>query len=244
MKQSGMSFIELLISLLISTLIVTTMTGLYLSSKKQYLEIQTLLEEHFELQWLSELLSNSVRRAGFTPCLGINQLKTADRRHADKALLGLKWSSQSIAVHRMHEAFAEIVAIQGRSELLISDEIEINKNHPYLIADCDHAEVHQILAVHPLMRAYQIQLKEPLLFSYAQDAYFGEWLEEQWLMKKNAQGENTLHYQSVQTEELSPLIHALQVSAVVRHGKQLIKVLMTLDHDKTHEVHIAVRCGS
>jgi len=107
-KQAGIGLSEVIISLFLASLILTLLTQLYLSNKRQYSEAQKLLETNFDLQWVSDLMSDSIRRAGFTPCLGIDQLKTIDRRNNDKTLLGLKIEQsplQLIQVNRTRELF-------------------------------------------------------------------------------------------------------------------------------------------
>jgi Tfp pilus assembly protein PilW len=53
----------------------------YLTSKQHYLQTEKVLEAGFEVQWVMDLLSDSIRRAGFTPCLGLDHLTVVDHRH-------------------------------------------------------------------------------------------------------------------------------------------------------------------
>ena len=75
------TYTEILISLFLATFILTVLTQFYLSNKRHYIDTQKQLENHLDLQWVRELLSDSIRRAGFTPCVGIRQLRVIDSRN-------------------------------------------------------------------------------------------------------------------------------------------------------------------
>jgi len=243
-KQSGTTLSEVLISLFLASIIMTILIQLYLSSKQHYLEAEQILESNFDLQWVSDLLSDSIRRAGFTPCLGIDQLQVVDRRDIRRTVKGLKIENepqQLIQVNRMSEVFAKVLYMQSPTKIVVPHSILFNEQRPLLIADCEHAEVHQIFSIEKQADGYLITLTKPLFFSYPESVYIGEWLEEQWFIKKNTEGTNTLHYQLVQIEELSPLVHSLKMSSSRVHGKQFLKVILGMDKDKTHQLTVAVR---
>lgn len=243
-RQSGFSLSELLISLFLASIILTTLIHMYLMTKGQYLEYQKVLEERFELQWVSDLLTDSIRRAGFTPCLGIEQLKTVDRRKIDETLWGIKSENNSrsfIRINRMSDVFSERASFLSPTELVVHSSVVFNERRPLVIADCNHAEVHQILKVEQREGGQHITLVKPRRFNYKQPLYAGEWLEEQWFIKTNSQHINSLHYQLAQSEELSPLIHSLWTTQKKIRGKKVLKVTMGLEHDKTHEFIVVVR---
>lgn len=243
-KHAGFGLSELLISLFLVSIIMTILTQFYLSTKRQYLEAQDVLSDHFDLQWVGDLLSDSVRRAGFTPCLGIDQLIAKDRRNASRGISGLKVENQPrqlIQVNRMSEVFTPLVRVQGSTQLLVSHSGALNPKRPILIADCEHAEVHQILEVNSYDFGDLITLAKPLMYSYAASTYVGEWLEEQWFIQNTAQGDKALYYHLVQTEELTPLIHSLQIKDQRIHEKRLVEIFMGLEKDNTYRLVVAVR---
>lgn len=243
-QQSGFGLSELLISLFLTTIIATVLTQFYLSNKRHYLDAQKQLEEHFDLQWVRELLSDSIRRAGFTPCVGITQLKIIDRRNFKNAIpdISIIDSSRSlIQINRMSEYFTKIIAIQSPTQLLVTDGVLFKESHPVLIADCERAEIHQILRTDKRGGNYLITLTKPLMFSYATPAYIGEWYEEQWFIKQNAKKVNALYYKLFQAEELTPLIHSLRISQKHAQEKQLVELVMELDNNKTEKLVVAVR---
>lgn len=233
-KQAGMSLSEVLIGLFLSSLIMMTLTQFYLSSKKQYLAAQDILSKNFDVQWVSDLLSDSIRRAGFTPCLSIDQLINDDKLQSIRVQNN---PQQSIQIQRMDEHFFKVKRLHGATKIVVERSVFHEKN-PILIADCEHAEVHQILSVSSQADGTVLTLKKPLRFPYSSSVYVGEFVEERWFIKKNAGGEEALYYQANQAEEMTPLIHSMNSSI---REKQLVKIVMELDMGKKQELWVRVR---
>ncbi|PWY55905.1 prepilin cleavage protein [Legionella qingyii] len=243
-KQMGLSLTEVLISLFLASVIMTELIQLYLESKHQYLETEKILAMRFDLQWVSDLLSDSIRRAGFTPCLGLDRLQTIDRRNHHNKIRALNISNypnQFIQINRMNEHFAKIVKIQNSTGILVQNSVIFHKRRPILIADCEHAEIQEIFDIEPQSEHLLITLNKPLYFSYNTSPYVGEYLEEKWFIKNNANHEDTLHYQLVHTEEITPLIHFMHTRNRRVKEKQFLEISMGLDENKTHELRVLVR---
>lgn len=243
-RQSGFGLSEILISLFISSIIMGTLIQFYMSNKRQYLAAEEILSTQFDLQWVTDLMSDSIRRAGFTPCLGVDQLQAVDRRNFSKKLTGLRIENQPqhlIQVNRMNELFSQLISVQNATQIIVSKHAVWNEKRPLIIADCEHAEVHKIGMIDKIGPNYLITLTKPLIFSYDVSTYVGEWLEERWFIKHNVQGVPALYYQLSQTEELTPLIHSLRIKDKRAHEKRYLDIELGLDQDKTHQLFVAVR---
>lgn len=243
-KQAGMSLSEVLISLFLATVIITILIQFYLESKHQYLEIEKVLEAGFDVQWVDDLLSDSIRRAGFTPCLGLDQLNVIDHRDYQNNIQSLNFEnqpSQFIQVSRMKENFAKLIKVESPTALLIQHLGSLNEKRPLLIADCNHAEIHELIGIDQQVNETRITLKKPLIHFYETSAYVGEFLEERWFVKKNVKKQNTLYYQWVQTEEVTSLVHSLSMEKQFIQNKQFVEVTLGLENDKTHKIMVAVR---
>ncbi|KTC83474.1 PilW family protein [Legionella cincinnatiensis] len=243
-KQGGMSLSEVLISLFLASVIMTALIQFYLESKHQYLEMEKVLEAEFDVQWVDDLLSDSIRRAGFTPCLGLDQLKVTDHRNYQNNVHALNVKnqpSQFIQVSRMKEHFAKLIKIESPTTLLVQHLVSLNEKRPLLIADCKHAEIHELIGVNQQVNETRVILKKPLLHFYETSAYVGEFLEERWFIKKNAKRKNALYYQSIQAEEVTSLVHSLSLEKQFIQGKQFLEVTLGLEDDKTHKIMVAVR---
>lgn len=223
---------------------MTALMQCYLNSKNQYLHAQKVLATRFDLQWVSDLLIDSVRRAGFTPCLGIDNLHAIDRRKGLQTVSSLKIENQPrqfIQINRMNEWFVPVLRIISPTQILVPRTVAFNEKRPLLISDCEHAEIHQLANIDTLPHNYLITLAKPMLFSYESPTYCGEWLEEQWIIKKNPMGKDALYYHGAQTEELTTHIHSLLVSSQWIHGKRMLEIILGLDEGKTQKLDIAVR---
>lgn len=243
-KPNGFGLAEVLISLFLSSLILTLMVPLYVNTKLYYQGLQDELTQEFEIRWVSDLLSDSIRRAGFTPCLGIEQLKTIDSRSDKQLITALSVNNaypKSIQVQRMTEHFGKVTQFLNKNELFISEKIEVNTNKPILIADCEHAEVHEIEKIDKSTHGQIITLTKPLFFSYPETAYLGEWLEERWQIKINSLGKPALYYHLAHTDELSSFVQSLDVTVSRIQDKHLVKVNLGLERDKLLNLMVIVR---
>lgn len=243
-RQAGFSLSDLLISLLLSSFLMTILFQCYLTAKEQYLDAEKRLVTGFELQWVSDMLADSVRRAGFTPCLGIESLQVYDSRTGLRQVVGLRIDNNAgglIEVRRMSEHFSPILSLQNSSQIVIPTRQESNKKRAVLIADCAHAEIHQVLNSKPFAQATLVTLSKPLLFTYAKPVYFGEWLEETWRIKTNAHGVKALYYQAEQSEMLSLAIVSLQASEQRIRGRRLLDIVFGLEKENTEKLVVAVR---
>ncbi|KTD06408.1 hypothetical protein Lgra_3185 [Legionella gratiana] len=243
-KQAGLSLSEVLISLFLASVIMTPLIQFYLVSKRQYMEIEKILEAGFDVQWVDDLLSDSIRRAGFTPCLGLDQLKVIDHRNYHNSIRALNIEnqpSQFIQVNRMNVNFAKLIKIESPTTLLVQHLGSLNEKRPLLIADCNYAEIHELLAINQHINETRIILSKPLMHVYETATYVGEFLEERWFIKKNAKRQNALYYQWVQTEEVTPLVHSLSIKKQYIQNKQFLEVTLGLEEDKTYKLMIAVR---
>lgn len=241
--QRGMSLSEVLIGLFLSSLIIIITTQFYLSSKKQYLEAEEILSKNFDVQWVIDLLSDSIRRAGFTPCLGVDQLIAIDRRKKDERIEGLKVRNppqQLIHISRMAEQFSQVKQIKNTTEILV-EYSSFNIKRPLLIADCEHAEVHNIQYISVQHDNVLLTLAEPLKFHYSDLAYVGEFLNEEWLIKKNIKNESALYYHSQHIEEVTPLITSLHSDLKQSQGKHLVKIIMGLSDASNQELSVMMR---
>ena len=243
-KQSGLSSTELLISLFLASFIGSLMIQIYITDKKHYLIVQRELQTNFDIHWVSELLKKSIRSAGFTPCIGLDHLTVFDHRDHTHAIKSMKINPAGDLIHinRMNDHFEEVIHITSSTRIEVSSNTALTKLRPIIISDCTHAEIHQVQEVYHLNQQTELILKEPLKFSYESQAFVGEWLEEEWFIKINAQGKRALFCKQLQhTEELTELIHTLVIKKTKFQHKQGVEVMMALEKEKQHSFIVRVR---
>lgn len=211
-KQRGVSLTELMISLCLSSLLMMALIQTYMSGKRQYMHSQQVIEQGFELQLVSELMRESVRSAGFAPCIGINHLMTKDHRGRPERLAAIKFgvgNSHSVTFARMGEDYARVLKQISPNRLLVEGRHAFDTRHPVVIADCFHAEVHFVASSQKMPEGRVVTLTKPLAFNYSLPCSLGEWLEERFYIEKNNQGKPALFYDTYHREELTDLVDGL-----------------------------------
>lgn len=240
-NQAGISLSEVLIGLFLASLLMTTLMQFYGQSKQGYMEMERLLATHFDLRWVSDLLSDSIRRAGFTPCLSIEQLNLKKQGKPVPGLYIENGPRYLLQINRMHEQFAEVRSILNTQQILVPHATSFNKKRPLIIADCEQAEIQRSFTMRPHAQGVLITLDKPLQFKYTGTVYVGEYWEERWFIKKNAQGKPALFYQLGQSEELTSSIRSLHSRRQRRHGSVVVQVALGLAEGDTQDIIVTVR---
>lgn len=242
-KQKGVGLVEIMISGLLASLLIAVLVQQYLSAKQQYSHLQNLLEQDLELQMINDLLRNSVRRAGFTPCAGLSSLKSFDQRNGRTGLAAIKSKASkvnSLELNRMSEYFTHAKFI-GQNQLWLSPDLQFEAQQALLIADCYHAEVQQVLSVKKTSKGTILTLSHNRVFDYVEPIYLGEWIEESFFIQKNQQGVSTLFYHQKQNEELSKQIKGMSVELKNYRAKTFVKLIWRLEKEKTVTLETEVR---
>lgn len=243
-NQQGIGLPELLIALFLASITLLTLMRHYLHSKQQVHHIKTVLEQSIELQLVTDLIRDSSRRAGFSPCSGIEHLKTTDRRHAPKKLVAIEinlGSKPSLQINRMSEHFVSVLQILGPVDVLIAYNETLNRDHPILIADCYHAEVHEISQVRHTAAGQIITLNQSLAFRYYAPIYMGAWMEEAYFIHAKPNSKSSLFYRLHHAEELTTFVHTLSARMEKHQGKTLLQVILGLENAQQLTIETQVR---
>lgn len=245
-KQEGLSLVEILISLFLASLLMAVVMQQYLASKRQYMHVQTLLEQAFELHLVTDLIRDSLRRGGFTPCMGINSLTTLDGRNGETQLRAIKvkeGEEDDLYINRMSEHFMTVALQISPSKFLLRSKESLERVQTVLVADCYHAEVQQVSRIQKTTAGVLLQLSKPLAFNYTAPIYVGEWIEEAFYIQKNRQGHAALFYQLKHAEELSSSINKMSIDLKSNQGKTLVQVKLGLEQAKPLLIETEVRAG-
>ncbi len=243
-RQQGIGLPEVLISLLLSSLIMSALVNQYVRAKQHYQHRRTAIEQAFELQLVTDLVRDSIRRAGFTPCSGINHLITVDNRNHHENIPAFSVTEDkhsSLTVNRMNEYFEEVLMQLNPTQLLVTDLHVVNRDRPLLIADCFHAEVHTVSKVKHTDDGQIITLTQPLSFIYQRQIYVGEWIEERYYIHAFQQGKSSLFYQRQHSDELTADVHTMAVQVKQQNNRTLLQIDLGLDHGKLMQVETMVR---
>lgn len=242
-RRQGVTLVELLISLLITSVMLAVLINYYLSSKRQYLEAQKALSASYDLQLITELLRNSVRHAGFAPCVTINWLKIYDARnprHQPVALATAYGTRRALHIERMSEMFSVMVDNPRMNHLLLPDS-NFTVKQTILIADCFHGEITRIASMHKLGKQVAITTQSPLHFTFIKPIYVGAWLEEEFFVQKNTQGEMALYYSLDRAEELSNQVQELTAQLLANNNKWLMVLTLAVQKRQPLIIKTALR---
>lgn len=240
-RQQGISLVEVIVGLCLASLLMTLVMQLYLKTKQNYLVTNTLVEENFDLQLVSDLIRDSLRKAGFTPCLSLQYLQSLDSRQSRTGLAALETNGKdTLAIHRMSEFFYLLRQQISPTQLVLQPTTNLTTQQTILIADCYHAEVHQIAKVYQTKSGTFISLVKSLTFHFVAPVYIGEWIEEKFFIQKNKRGEKALFYQQKHTEELSTRVKELFIKPSTQ-GAKLIRLQLIREQSDPLVIETQVR---
>lgn len=243
-NQSGVSLTELMLSLALSSFLMTALLQHYIGVKRHYNDVQQRLDQHFELQLVSELIRDSVRMAGFAPCTGIDRLTVRDSRSGQFSPAAITVEGgpfPALKLARMSEHFSVVIKYLSPTRLLLEDNKVYDRRYPVMVADCFHAEVLQIANSQTTGEGQLVTLQKPLRFDYRPPFYLGEWLEERFFIGKNREGKPALFYEANDREELTAYITRLAAKRITIKSNILVQVNLGLAKGKSVLIETTVR---
>lgn len=238
-----MSLTELMLSLFIAGMISTILIQTYVLNKAQFKRLHQALEFEFDIQWIQDLLAQSIRSAGFTPCLSVDYLTITDTRSKPKAISSITFNetNQSLHVSKMSEYFTKVNKRRNELQVIISSDLGLTKDQPIMIADCTHAEIHDLAQVRKTAQGGLLTLKQPLQTQFNSETYIGLWIEEKWFIKNNAKGEGAFYFHQNHSEELSSSIYRFQGIIQRVKDKKLVQLILFDKKNKVYKFNTAVR---
>ena len=228
-KQCGLSLVEIMFSLLLSSILLILLMQQYLSARQHFQRVYLQLEQEIDLQLVVVLMRDSVRQAGFTPCAGVAHLSCLDHRDTQHQLQAIQFeATNSLRLSRMSEHFSSVMALVNANQLMIEKDIIYKPGSTVLIADCYHAEVQTVTKTYQTRAGQIVELASPIAFSYKQPFYLGAWLEEHYFIKPNSRGQLALFYKLTRAEHLTDIIRQFAVQWVTKNNQLLLKIKMEL----------------
>jgi len=185
-RVTGFSLTELLVSFFISTLLILILTQHLLSMSRQHHHVHAALDQAMELQWVLDVMRDRVHHAGFTPCRRLDHLITTDTRDLPEPLFPIEISPNDPAklyIRKMNETALTQISIKTNTMIFMDKSVSLKPDRPILIADCTHAEVHDITSIEAARGGKLVTLKKPLVFEYEPSVYVGEWMSESFYFK-------------------------------------------------------------
>jgi type II secretory pathway component PulJ len=206
----GFSLSEVLICLLLASLVLTGLIKQYAQVYRQDSILNSRLEQTSDLQLVGELLRNSLRRAGFTPCGNLDDLQN----ESNSELSAVKFISNSIEIAHMSENYFEFSSKVDALQFLNKK----TKLQQFMITDCFHAVVvtndKSSLGWNAVLNFIESNFIQPI--------YIGEYVNERFWIKD---GKN-FYYKFKHSEKLSDYIKSMETSWLENNIVQVKFILM------------------
>lgn len=236
-KTDGFGLLELLLSLFLASIILLGLMTQLQVLRTHVLSASRQTLQSLELQYVTELMRSSIREAGFTPCMALNKLQVMDTRTGNFNPLALsKPKLNSVLIQRMSSSFDWVISIAEQKELVTTSSHRFSIKRPIIIADCHHAEIHQLDTVRFLNRAQRLVLAKPLMYQFKGPIYVGDWISEHFFVV--ADGGLQVGYEHARSQEISRLIQAMRV----RFDKATSYVLVDIEFKLQDQIkHLITR---
>jgi len=237
----GFTLLELTISFFLASILMALCMQQVFQFKRQSEYIHHQLNETMDIQWLIDFMRSRVYQAGFTPCRKLDDLIRTDTRDKPGSLSSIELNEKHdrVLFHHMGDEVLQMDS-QLNTHAFGTELTKINIDHPVLISDCYHAEVHTVKQVIRQGQDIQIVLKEPLIYDYLTPVYLGEWVTEVFFLR-NTQVSNALYYQYHRVDKLIPQVQSFNVTLGKAHRHALLHVTLILDTLRRVELDIRAR---
>lgn len=222
-NTQGVSLPEMMVALFLSSLIILILTTQYLGMKRYYQQTEKKIAHALEWQLIIDLIRDSTRQAGFTPCMNIDKLTTADTRFLPKKWVSIDVQS-GIHLNHMSAQYGHLIQQISSTSWLAAADVSLSPQLPVLISDCYHAEIHTL---EKMRGSQEIHLKEPMKYTYVPPIYIGQWLEEHFYSRSEK-----LFYQLGHVDVLSTLVNDLSASLYTQHGERFVHTILRIDAEK------------
>ena len=240
-RQKGVSLSEVLVGLVLSSFLIMLLMNQFAAMKRHYMYAEKKLLHTLDEQLIVDLMRDSIRQGGFSPCLAIEYLSTIDCRSGQKGLTSIDIQStepHGFQMNHMSARYNFLLKKTADDRLKITHDLLMTPGRPVLIADCSHAEVHTIHHVDVGHDFQDIMLDKPLKYTYTPPVYVGEWLEEHFFVRND---KPILFYQLGHVDALSNDVKALSVLMTMESGKRFVHVALQWDNDEILKLDTFIR---
>lgn len=193
-----------MISLSLFALLMNMLFQYYINCKKNYMKANEQVEHYADLQLIGELLRNSIRHAGFAPCVGLNHLRVQDTRSlvtGPVKAVEIENNSSQLILKRMDTDYSSAFILNSW-QIKINQDIYFSIKKPIFIADCSYGEIHTLSALAVKPGEVLLTLNKPLHFTYKAPVFVGNWVEEAFYLQNNVHPVfmyKTMHAETVST---------------------------------------------
>lgn len=238
----GVGLIELMVVLCLSSFLTLILLNQMLVTKKEEMKTSDVLAKAYDLNFISELMKNNIRQAGYTPCAAIDQLHHP--KHVGTTLTGIVFDTKqqdALTIHHMAQPIRLVDSIISRSEIAVRGRPAFSPADVLMVADCFHAQVVRLRSIKTDGHDTWLHLGTHLSFSYTSPVYIGLWKTQRFFMNKNVKGVWRLYIQQKRPEALSEWVEDMRVSQEIHQGEKIIHITFQLPHAESWTMQARVR---
>jgi hypothetical protein len=239
-NQQGIGLAELLIALLISSILMLVLITQYLHVHQHYFQLLKTIEQDIDIELVSTLIRDSIRHAGFTPCLNIEHLDVFDSETNRQKLLSVSIEELPmpiLTIRRMSKYFDNVLGVIGPTELSTTSHALLHAGETIMIADCYHAEIQKISTILNTTEGRLLNLTRPLHWAYHAPIFLGKWVEERF-SKKPTGG---FIYDYLHAEELTHAIERFTPKIKKMDGLRVVDIELSQDYIGSSSIKTRLR---
>jgi hypothetical protein len=244
MKMHGIGLVECLVAVLMASLIILCLVQEYVHFKQHYVHIKMVLEEEMDQVAVVELMRDSIKKSGFTPCLNMDALHIVDGRHGKMGLKSIEIGdvNSKLTLRRMSEEFNAVLKVSNPRELWVDNTYVFKPQDAVMVSTCYEAEIQTIASVHLVGHSQKITFDHSLSLhpEEFQSMYIGEFLEESFYIH-DFKHKRSLFYDLHHADELSPYIHSMAIQFKKKDQKKRLDVRLGLSNAQSMDVSTFVR---
>lgn len=180
-SASGMTLIELMVTLTLSVTIVSELTVIYLVTNKIHNQQRALhsIMEHARQAYA--LLQNTIPYAGYTGCKWNNSLSTSLGIHQP-----LSGTEHTLSVYYANPISANLKeTMQNEKVLILTPKPHFLPKETLIISDCESTELLTVAFSQEKPQAQSLYAAFPLIKRYAKNAEVMQWNHDTYLVKQS-----------------------------------------------------------
>jgi hypothetical protein len=184
--QSGMTLLEVMLTLSLSLLITTALTTLYLHLHHAALHQQSLQSHQRDARRIKLLLTDEIAAAGHIGCARLSSSFSVIPYLEYSLTAKNALESEDSALTLRYQSFPGATLMEANSHpsrLIVDLGLRFYPKQIGIISDCLHAEVFQVKAVRLTHNTQVIETMLPLHFSYQPYAELGHYRVHRYLLQ-------------------------------------------------------------
>jgi hypothetical protein len=236
-KVEGLT--EVLIALFLSSLIFIGLIKQFIVIKHHYIEVSHRVSQDTDTIYIIDDLRDSIRHAGFTPCMNVRYLQTDNTLNHHAPVSGIDINNNSVVLRRMDDDFVRVLEVLSQNELIVPPGV-FKPGHVILVADCYAAEVHEIVEVVPYIGKERIRLKHKLCFDYISRPYIGIWKQESYDLKATKKGP-VLFYTHQHTDALATNLQTFDITRIDEKNNTIVDITLGTINGTNKNIRTRIR---